>query len=233
LSNILKNNNFEKFIQVIKIIFFSIILYFILNEIKNHSFDIENYKKNFNINFFLLATIFFLFTQFFSSSVMYLIINLISRIKYSLFFKILFTSQFLDYIPFLGLVYRVKKFKDKIKLSYINFFTIYIFLLLIGSFVVSSSIVVLFIFFDDATLFIDKFLFFFVFIVLLIVLFFTLSKKIFSNFSKNYYFNLLIKKINIFNFIIAFVNLKKKFITKKFSYVKCLILDLAAHFFFI
>ena len=231
-NKIIKKKNSQKSKFFLKITLFSLILYLILNEIKDHTLNLQEYKDNFNLNFFLLAIFFYLLTLICSSNIFYLLSGLVARIKYLYFIKILFTSQFLDYFPFLGLAYRAKKFKDDIKLGYTNFLSIYLLLLLIGLFVLSLSALLL-LFFNGISLIKYQNYYIFIFPILIIIFFILLGEKLYHYLFKKYFnFNFFNKKINIFDNVTSFINLKNKFLNYNFCYVKCIILDFVSHTFF-
>lgn len=226
--------NKKKIILSIRIIIFTSIIYLIYNEINEYTLDLASYKDRFKLNYFILALAFFVITQFIGSYIFYLILNLVKKIKLLYLLKIIFTGQFLDYFPFLGLAYKAKRLKDDFRFGYKKFVATYILLLKIGLFSISSILSIFYFlpFENNLNLNIKIFYIFFFFFIS-IILFMLLNNFIFFIFRKKYlsFFNFKIK-INFINTIIIFLLLLRKSIVRNFVYLKCYLLDLVAHILF-
>jgi hypothetical protein len=226
--------NLIKTIPILKTLLAILILYLIMNKISGYSIDIAKIKKDFNINYFILALLFFIFTQLFGSSILLLLLNLFSKTSLLYVFRIIFTAQFLDYIPFLGIAYKGKKFKDNLKFGYKNFISTYLFLLQIGILNTSFALSLYFLSFPESY-FKSNFNIFWIFNLLFIIsIFIIFYNKNLVKFLKNFNFiyNSKKKKFILFQLIINYFFFLEKTISTKFVFLKSIILDCFAHIFY-
>lgn len=223
--------NKKNIISLIRVVLFTSILYLIYKEINQHTIDLASLKERFKLNFFIFALIFFIITQLIGSYIFYLIVGLINKVKLFYLYRVIFTGQFLDYFPFLGLAYKAKRLKDDLNFGYKKFVVIYIFLLKIGLFSISTILSIFyFLPFDNSLNLDEKIFYIFFFIFFSIIIFIILIKPIFSIFRKKY-FSIIVfkKKINFVNIITTFLIILRKSLFRNGIYFKCYALDLIAH----
>ena len=221
----------KKIISIIRVILFTSILYLIYIELNQHAIDLASLKEKFNLNYFIFALIFFIITQLIGSYLFFLILGLVNKVKFFYLLRVIFTGQFLDYFPFLGMAYKAKRLKDDVKFGYKKFVAIYIFLLKIGLFSLSTILSIFYFlpFENSLSLNINIFFIFF-FIFFSIIAFISLNKPILSIFRKKYFsITIFKKKFNFVNVITIFLIILRKSLYRKFIYFKCYLLDLIAH----
>ena len=136
--------NLKNLIFFLKSTLVIIILFLIYNEIKGYALNIENFKENFNYFYFFIAFFFFILTQLIGSYKIFLILKMVVKVKLLHILRIIFTGQFFDYIPFFGIAYKAKKFKDDLKFSYKRFVSSYIILLQVGLLTISLALCLLY-----------------------------------------------------------------------------------------
>ena len=226
--------NLIKAIPILKILLATLIFYLIIDKISGYSVDIAKIKKDFNISYFILALLFFIFTQLFGSSIVFLLLSLFSRTSLLYVFRIIFTAQFLDYIPFLGIAYKGKKFKDNLKFGYKNFISTYLFLIQIGILNLSFALSFYFFAFPESY-FKSNYNIFWIFnlcfiISIFIIFFFKKLVKFIKNF--NLIYNSKKKKFILFQLILDYFFFLEKTIFSKFVFLKSIILDCFAHIFY-
>lgn len=223
--------NKKNIILLIRVILFTSILYLIYKEINQHTIDLASLKEKFKLNFFIFALIFFIITQLSGSYIFYLIVGLIKKVKFLYLLRVIFTGQFLDYFPFLGMAYKAKTLKDDLNFGYKKFVAIYIFLLKIGLFSISTILSIFyFLPFDNSLNLNIKIFYIFFFVFFSIIILILINKSIFSILRKKY-FSIIVfkKKINFINIIIIFLIILRKSLYRNCIYFKCYSIDLIAH----
>lgn len=227
-------NYLSKFIPFLKIFLAILILFLIINEIHDQSLNLEEIKKKFDLNYLSIALIFFIFTQLSGSYIFFLILKLFTRPKLFYTLRIIFTGQFLDFFPFLGLVYKGKKLKDDLKFKYKNFISSYLFLLQIG--LINLSLIICLIYFVPIQNFFKSYLYifwlsFFIIIISLVIIFH--CKKLCKFIEKFKFITNSKKKTFIpLQMIFNYLPFLRKTLSIKFFLLKCISLDFLSHIFY-
>ena len=222
-------NYYKKKITIfLKIFVLLAIFILIFKEIYGQYHEITNTISNFNINFFLVGLIFYVQSQLIFAYIIYLIYKLLLKIKLYECNKIIFTSYFLDYFPFLGFAYKAKALKDKFKLSYKQYLSTYFILFSIGLLGVIIILSFLFVLSDENILNLNIYVKYLATFVFIFILFLNLFSKFFLKFfkQKKYFFYLLKRKINIFVIFSVFFQLLNESFIKKLRYFKFILLQI-------
>jgi uncharacterized membrane protein YbhN (UPF0104 family) len=227
----IKINN-QKIIFFIRLIIFILITFFIYAELNKYTIELASFNDRFKINFFILAIIFFVIANLIGTYNNYIIVILLRKIKLFYFSKIVWTGQLLDFFPFLGLVYKAKKLKDKIQLGYKKFLAIYMFLFKISIFALSTYLVIYYILPVKKNLNINVIIFYPFFIIFTSIIFLLLFNKFFILFfrKKKFSISLFKKKINLLIIFLIFLFILRKALLRNYAYLKCYALSLLANF---
>ena len=208
-----------------------IILFLIYNEIKGYTLNIENFKENFNYFYFFIALFFFILTQLIGSYIIFLVLKMVVKVKLLHILRIIFTGQFFDYIPFFGIAYKAKKFKDDLKFSYKRFVSSYIILLQVGLLTISLALCLLYFLPIENFVNINLKIFYLFFLFFLFSVFFIIFyKKIYYCFIKKFFFiPTFKKKIYLFSIFLSYFYLLRRSLSKNYYFLRFIFYDYFAH----
>jgi hypothetical protein len=205
--------------------FFSLclaVLYLIYRELTFSFDEFKNYFDKINFKYLIIAFFFAIVSLLSNSYALLVIYRSNIKINFYQWNVYLYNSYLLDYVPFVGLAYRARRFKKKLNLNYIDFLSMHIFAMLINFFIILISIR-FFLLNPDLNIFnIDLKLLNLIIIIFFIFLLFIYNlaklRSLSSNLSNNYFFKK--KLIKLLNFFFIYLN----FIKNKLLMLKCILL---------
>jgi uncharacterized membrane protein YbhN (UPF0104 family) len=219
----------QKFTIFLKIFIVLIILLLIFKEINDQYYEIVNTVLKFNINYVFVTFIFYILSQLIFSYLIFLIYSQLFIIKLHHHYKIIFTGQFLDYLPFLGFLYKAKILKNNFKLSYKQYVSTYAIQIFIGLFSILSILnLLLFLPIEniiDLNINVKNFIIF----LFISIIIFSRSSHLFLKIlkGKKYFIYILKKKINIFELFIILFQMFNEFFLNKLSCFKFILMQIS------
>ena len=227
--------NYSKiFRNIAKIIIVILILILISKELFSHTTEIKTYITTFDLSFFLFSIMFCAMSQLSGSYVFFLIFKLVSKINLLYHFRLSINGQFLDYFPFIGVLYKAKNLKKKFKIGYTNFLSSYFLSLSFRLINLLFLLTLIFFIFYNKNLIININIYFittFLFFLSLFLIFF--SSRIYMWIKKINLKTIIInKKIDLNKFINLFAEIHIKLLKNKFQFFKCLFFDLLSNIFY-
>jgi uncharacterized membrane protein YbhN (UPF0104 family) len=219
-----------KFIKTTLLFFIClIVLYLIFDELTLSFNEIKSYTEEFNLAYLIIAIFFSSVSLLSNSFSLLLVYKPFIKIDFYLWSRYLFNSYILDHIPFIGQVYRARKFKRKKFLSYNKFLSLHVFALLINFFLLLIS-TRFFLLNDDFNFFnidlkILNLIIVFYFIFLLLIYNLIKFKSLLFNTSNNSIF------LKIIGFFFNFLLIQQTLLKNKLLILKYTILITITHLF--
>jgi hypothetical protein len=221
--------DFKYIKSLLLFLIFFITVYLINKELSDFFFQLSDYFKKISYKHSIIAIFFCTLSILCNSLALLTLYRSNTKINFYKWSRQLYNSYILDHIPFLGLAYRAKKFKQKYNFQYSDFISVHVFAIVINLFL----ILILFNFFLLFTTFnflkveiqLLNFITVFIFIFLLFIYYLHKFKFILLNFQDNY----VLKKILTKCFI--FFSIHKSILRNKLLLLKYTALIIITHFF--
>ncbi|CAO6130715.1 hypothetical protein MCEGEM19_00215 [Candidatus Pelagibacterales bacterium] len=212
--------NFKYIKALLLFLIFFTTLYLVNKEISNFFFQLSDYLKKINYKHSIIAIFFCTLSILCNSLALLTLYRYNTKIDFFKWSRQLYNSYILDHIPFLGLAYRAKKFKQKYNFQYTAFISIHLFAIVINLFLILIvfKFFLLFINFNFFNLEIQllNFVIVSLFIFLLFICYLHKFKFILLNFENNHVLKKILTK-GFFFFSNHTDLLRKKLLLLKFT----------------